>query len=101
VLHAPPGVAGRLSVLDGKRVLRERFVSTPCAEEVRRFGVDRAAMTALAVKAGGNSRVIESPRDLAEWAAEKQRTRAGLELRPWLIALALALLLAHYAARER
>ncbi|HEY3320489.1 MAG TPA: VWA domain-containing protein [Planctomycetota bacterium] len=100
LLAAPAQGVYRLSILEDNRVLHERFVTIPFPAELRRFGTDRAAMQQLATLAGGHSRVIESPRDLAQWAAERQTSRERYVLAPWLIGLALALLLAEYAARR-
>lgn len=79
----------------------ERFVTVPYPAELRRFGTDRAAMQRLVSKAGGASRIIEDPQDLARWAADKAASREMYSLRPWLIGLGMVLLLVEYALRGR
>lgn len=101
ILDAPPAAVGRLTVRDSGRTLAERFVSTPCAAEIRRFGVDRAAMAELISRAGPAARAIESPRDMMQWAAEKSATSARVDARAGLIGLALVLLLVEYGMRGR
>lgn len=100
-MRAPPAAVCRLSVRDAGRTIAERFVSTPCAAEMRRFGVDRAAMAELLAQAGPNARAIESPRDLAQWAAEKTGASGLYDLRGWLLALALGLLFVEYGLRGK
>jgi len=100
-MPAPPSSVCRLSVLDAGRTISERFVGTPCAAEFRNFGVDRAAMAGMISAAGPGARVIESPRDLAAWAAEKSGASGISDLRVWLIALALGLLLFDYGTRGK
>jgi len=100
-----PGLAQgiyRLSIQESGRgvSLLERFVTVPYPAEQRRFGVDRAAMQALAAKAGGASRVINSPADLFEWTSRKKAARDSWPLAGWLISAALALLLAELSMRR-
>ncbi|MFH0938588.1 MAG: VWA domain-containing protein [Planctomycetota bacterium] len=89
----------RLLLRDEKGLVDERFVSTPYSAELRRFGVERAAMFELVHKAGGDSRVIESPQDLERWAATQQASQSNYALRPWLFVLGLLLLLIEFATR--
>jgi len=100
----PPQGVYRLNILEaarGSAPVCERFVTVPYPAELRRFGTDRAAMQKLVSKAGGDSRIIENPQDLARWAADKSASRETYSLRPWLIALGMLLLLAEYALRGR
>lgn len=90
----------RLSVHSENQVLCERFVSVPYPAELRRFGADRAAMQQLVAKAGVPSRAIESARDLGQWAAEKAAARDTTPLAPYLVVLAMGLLLAEFAKRR-
>ncbi len=100
-MRAPPAAVCRLTVRDGGRTIVERYVSTPCAAEMRRFGVDRAAMAELVAQAGSGARTIESPRDLAQWASEKSGASGLTDLRPWLAGLALVLLFVEYGLRGK
>jgi Mg-chelatase subunit ChlD len=79
----------------------ERFVTVPYPAELRRFGTDRAAMQQLVAKAGGDSRIIENPQDIARWAADKASARETYSLRPWLIGLGMLFLLVEYFLRGR
>ncbi|HYG73661.1 MAG TPA: VWA domain-containing protein [Planctomycetota bacterium] len=90
----------RLSIHDAGRLLHERFVTVPYSAELRRFGTDRAAMQALAAKAGGDSQVIESATDLFQWASKKKAAREMVLLSPWLIAAAIVLLLVEIGIRR-
>lgn len=98
-VSAPPASVCRITVRDGVRTLAERFVSTPCSAEARQFGVNRAAMSELVAAAGTNARSIESPRDLANWAAAQKFATGAYDLRPWLIAVALILLMLRWSSR--
>ncbi len=98
-LRAPPASVCRMTVQSNAQPLAERFVSTPCPAEMRRFGVDRAAMAELVSQAAPSARVIDSPRDLAQWAAEKNSASTRVNLSGWLIGLALVLLLVEYGTR--
>lgn len=100
LLAAPAASVCRLSVREGGRMLVERYVSTPCAAELRRFGVDRAAMAELISKAGPGARAIETPRDLAAWAGAQTSSRGGVDLRAWLLGAALVLLLVAWSRNE-
>ncbi len=94
-MRVPAAAICRLNVRAGAKTA-ERFVSTPCPAEARRFGVDRAAMAALVAQAGPNARAIESPRDLAQWAAGKSGAAETADLRGWLAGFALAMLFLEY-----
>ena len=100
LLDAPPASVCRLSVRQDGLTLAERFVSTPCAAELRRFGVDRAAMAELISKAGPGARAIETPRDLAAWAAAQTSSRGGVDLRAWLLGAGIVLLLIGWSRNE-
>ena len=109
LLPKPPQGVYRLSIQRGIGIVSpdslvpvcERFVTVPYPAELRRFGTDRAAMQKLVSKAGGDSRIIEDPQDLARWAADKAAARETYSLRPCLILLGLLLLLAEYGWRGR
>lgn len=98
-IDAPPASVCRLAAIDSGKTLAERFVSTPSAAEARRFGVDRAAMAELVTKAGPLARVVESPRDLAAWAAANRNASGGYDLRAWLLGAALVLFLIRWSRR--
>ena len=90
----------RLTLLDGTQTLYERLISVPYPAEYQRFGTDRVAMQALALKAGGSSRVIETFADLAAWAASKEASGGRYSLVPWLLVCGLLLLLIEFALRK-
>ena len=85
----------------------EHFLTVPYPAELRRFGTDRAfmqelvALSADSARGPSGSRIIERPQDLARWAVDKAASRETYPLRPWLIALGMALLLVEYALRGR
>jgi hypothetical protein len=107
LLPKPAEGVYRLAVEDDARPVTECFVTVPYPAELHRFGTDRAAMQKLvalsadSARGASGSRIIERPEDLARWAAEKRASRETYSLRPWLIALGLALLLVEYAIRGR
>jgi hypothetical protein len=74
-------------------------VTVPVSSELTRLGTDRAAAQALALKAEGDSRVIDRPQQLREWMDSKALSRALYSLRPLLIVAGLLLLLCEYALR--
>jgi Mg-chelatase subunit ChlD len=100
LVSAPPASVCRFSVSDAGNPLGERFVSTPCAAEFQRFGVDRAAMAALTARAGPDARVIETPSDLAHWTDEQHRAASALNLRIPLLGLALVLFVLLFTLRS-
>ena len=100
IIPALPQGIYRLSVHSENQVLCERFVSVPYPAELRRFGADRAAMQQLVAKAGAPSRVIDSARDLSQWADEKAAARDTTPLAPYLVVAAIGLLLAEFAKRR-
>jgi len=96
-----PGRVHSLYVREGSRILPERFVTIPFSAETTQLGVDRAAMQDLAQKADGGSRVIDRPQHLKDWVESKTLARASSPLAPWLLGLALVLLLGMYVTRNQ
>jgi len=91
----------RVTLRDGDTPLLERFITLPYPDEVRTFGVDRAAMQDLLARAGGSSRAIEAPQDLTRWVDEQFDARRPRDLAPVLLLLALGLILAQVYVRSR
>jgi hypothetical protein len=98
VTPASHGCIYRVTFAESNRTV-ERFVTVPVSSELTRLGTDRAAAQALALKAEGDSRVIDRPQQLREWMDSKALSRALYSLRPLLIVAGLLLLLCEYALR--
>ncbi len=88
-----------LNVSEGTTRFPERFVTIPFSAETTQLGVDRTAMQELVQKAGGGSRVIDRPQHLRDWEESKALAQSSAPLAPWLLGLALALLLGLYVVR--
>lgn len=98
-LAEPRQGVNRVEILSADVTVAERFVTVPYASEYRRFGTDRLALEALVKKAGGRSRMLNVPGDLDAWLDGVEARRTHKSARPWLLALAGALLLCEIAAR--